>query len=250
MHETILLSDWLLASGCPRSTAYELFKLAGIEPGKTRVPGSRRPVSELSAEQREQMDWLWGQRKAGTSREAIQRLIAQAQGQRLDDLEPSADSPQTTPEAMEPIAAIEAAAARGGVLVPAIEASVERITIKAVAVALQSAKPPRPPVDPLKAAKVLAEAAQLDWLSRSEIARVLGLSQTALNDLNWPHMPRPGYRVEREEFSGEPWFRVVRLGSAAAVGSQAEGGFIGMARELSMEIIPARVVELPHLPFA
>ena len=249
MAEPILLSEWLEASGCPRSTAYELIKLAAIEPGKARIPGSRRPVSELSGEQREQMDWLWAQRKAGTSKEELQRQILQAQGLDPDDLKPSADGLGTNPDESTDASSL----AISGPQQAALGALVETVAAKAVAAAAANLKPARTAPDPLKTAKLLAEAALLDWLSRAEIARVLGLSQTSVDALEWPHRPRPGYRIERELIDGEPWFRVIRGASAPAAigdGGAGSGGFFGLGRDITAAtaIIPVQAVELPLLP--
>ena len=41
------LSDWWTTRDVPRSTAFRLLKIAGLEPEKARVDGSRSPVSSL-----------------------------------------------------------------------------------------------------------------------------------------------------------------------------------------------------------
>lgn len=252
MSEPILLSEWLEVSGCPRSTAYELLKLAGIEPGKAKVPGSRRPVSELNGEQREQLEWLWNQRRAGAGKDELLRQIAQARGLDPDHLETSADGLGTSRDDLETTPDGAALAARNAAVVAAIESATERIATKAIAVAVANTKPSRAPIDPLRQAKLLSEAAQLEWLSKAEAARVLGLSQTVLDGLEWPHQPRPGYRVERAEFDGVGWFRVVRVGSglpSGMSGGGGGGGFFGMAELAACHAIAsARVVELPLLP--
>jgi hypothetical protein len=52
------LSSWWELRRVPRSTAFKLVKIAGIEPGKVRMEGSRSPVSFLNAQQVGQLDAL------------------------------------------------------------------------------------------------------------------------------------------------------------------------------------------------
>ena len=61
------LSDWIAGSGISRSTAYELLKLAAIEPEPRRVEGSRKPVSFLTAKQLPIMEGMARQLRDGRS---------------------------------------------------------------------------------------------------------------------------------------------------------------------------------------
>jgi hypothetical protein len=52
------LSDWWESRDVPRSTAFRLLKVAGLEPEKVRAEGSRSPVSFLTADQVQVLDAL------------------------------------------------------------------------------------------------------------------------------------------------------------------------------------------------
>lgn len=52
------LSDWWESRDVPRSTAFRLLKIAGIEPEKVRADGSRSPVSFLNTDQVAALDAL------------------------------------------------------------------------------------------------------------------------------------------------------------------------------------------------
>jgi hypothetical protein len=125
-------------------------------------------------------------------------------------------------------------------------ALIERTAVKLAAI--NSAKPSRPKPDPLAKAKLLVEAAELDWLNESEIAQVLGTTKGGLNTIDWPHAPRPGFSVERTEINGQAWFRVVRENNglrALTSHTTRPVGFAG-AIEASYRTISAHV-ELPML---
>ena len=69
------LSEWIADSGISRSTAYELLKLAGIEPEPRRVEGSRKPVSFLTAEQLPIMEGMARQLRDGRSLSELTAMI-------------------------------------------------------------------------------------------------------------------------------------------------------------------------------
>ncbi|TWB87699.1 hypothetical protein FB106_12034 [Synechococcus sp. Ace-Pa] len=61
------LSAWWESRAVPRSTAFKLVKIAGIEPGKVRAEGSRSPVSFLDQGQVEALDALHRQLQNGAT---------------------------------------------------------------------------------------------------------------------------------------------------------------------------------------
>ena len=101
------LSDWIAGSGISRSTAYELLKLAAIEPEPRRVEGSRKPVSFLTTKQLPIMEGMARQLRDGRS---------------LADL--SAMVPSRTLNLLERLQAIDVAIATGA---PLSTADVEQL---------------------------------------------------------------------------------------------------------------------------
>ena len=127
-------------------------------------------------------------------------------------------------------------------------AVLEAITTKAIATALANTKAPRAKTDPLKRAKLLAEAADLEWLSVAEIATVLGMSQKDVELLEYPHVPRPGYRLDRELFDGVPWFRVQRPErSTTSPTTSRSVGFLAEPPVAARQMITVSAVSLPVL---
>lgn len=70
------LSDWWESRDVPRSTAFRLLKVAGLEPEKVRAEGSRSPVSFLTAEQVQVLDALAQRLKAGATIAQLEGAIA------------------------------------------------------------------------------------------------------------------------------------------------------------------------------
>jgi len=70
------LSDWWESRDVPRSTAFRLLKVAGIEPEKVRAEGSRSPVSFLTADQVQVLDTLAERLKAGTTIAQLEGVLA------------------------------------------------------------------------------------------------------------------------------------------------------------------------------
>ena len=70
------LSSWWESRAVPRSTAFKLAKIAGIEPEKVRVDGSRSPVSFLKAEQVAAMDALHRKMGEGATLAQLEGALA------------------------------------------------------------------------------------------------------------------------------------------------------------------------------
>jgi hypothetical protein len=70
------LSAWWESRAVPRSTAFKLVRIAGIEPGKVRVEGSRSPVSFLSQQQVQAMDALAAKLQQGATLAQLEGALA------------------------------------------------------------------------------------------------------------------------------------------------------------------------------
>lgn len=70
------LSDWWESRAVPRSTAFRLLRIAGIEPEKVRADGSRSPVSFLTQPQVEALDALAAKVKGGASITQLEGALA------------------------------------------------------------------------------------------------------------------------------------------------------------------------------
>ena len=208
----IRLADWIEQAGLSRSTAYELLKLLGIEPEARRVPTSRKPVSHLSGEQIEQLlPWVQEVQRGATLPQIRDRL---GRIQTVPD-----NSPGQTQ------------------IVP-----VDLVTALA-AIASQQQQP----VDPLRCARALAEAAQLAVaLSASELAGVLGLSPATV--ANWPdgHSPRPGFVLRRQKAGAAVWWTVDRPGQTQIVPVNLRSGASGPARGVGFaQVLDVKAITLP-----
>jgi hypothetical protein len=104
----------------------------------------------------------------------------------------------------------------------------------ALLAAAVAAAMPTAPVDPLRRAKALAEAAELGVaLSSLELAELVGMSPATV--AGWPtgHQPRPGFKLLRckQKPGGAVWWMVEREGdttpmkSLSAVGASRTVGF-------------------------
>lgn len=110
-----------------------------------------------------------------------------------------------------------------------------------------------PPPDPLQQARRLKEAAELAvWLSNAEMAAVLGVSTTTLEDKSHDYSPRPGITLERhQEGKGKPiWWRVRQEGAKVSAlptsGATSRQVGFGAAVEAKCQVLSA-LVELPRL---
>ena len=180
--DAVRLSDWIESKkGLSRSTAYELLKLLAIEPEARRVPTSRKPVSHLSADQVQLLDpWALEITQRGATLSEIRKRLGQLQTIQDDNPGPSAIVP------VDPMAALAAAL--------------------------------QPPVDPLRRAKALADAAELGVaLSTAEMADVLGMAVGTVRGLPDGHQPRPGFTLRRQKAGNAVWWFVERPGSSGTV---------------------------------
>ena len=81
----------------------------------------------------------------------------------------------------------------------------------AVMAAAVVAAMPAAPVDPLRRAKAIAEAAELKVaLSSPELAEVLGMSPATVSSWADGHSPRPGFTLRREKAGAAVWWTVER----------------------------------------
>jgi hypothetical protein len=68
-----------------------------------------------------------------------------------------------------------------------------------------------PPADPLRLAKALAEAADLEVpLSSAELAEVTGVKPGTIGNWRDGHSPRPGFTLSRTKQGGTVWWLVLR----------------------------------------
>ena len=112
----------------------------------------------------------------------------------------------------------------------------------AVLAAAVAAAMPTAPVDPLRRAKALAEAAELGVaLSSPELAEVLGMSPATVS--SWPtgHQPRPGFKLLRfkQKPGGAVWWMVERDGDTSPISNvRAIGGrTVGFGSCLTVEAV-------------
>jgi hypothetical protein len=215
--DAMRLSDWIDATGLSRSTAYELLRLLQIEPEARRVPSSRKPVSHLTADQLEQLQ-PWAQQLAsGATLPQIRDRLGQ-----------SDTVPDNSPKQCG--------------IVPA-----DQLTAALVAIASQQQQ--APPVDPLRCARALAEAAELGVaLSSAELAGVLGMSPATVS--SWPdgHSPRPGFTLRRQKAGAAVWWLVERPGRYGTVQDLkgAAGGQMGRSVGFA-QVLDVQAVSLPQL---
>ena len=220
----IRLTDWIEQAGLSRSTAYELLKLLGIEPEARRVPTIRKPVSHLSGEQIEQLlPWVQEIRDRGVSLPQIRDRLGRIQTV-PDDRPGQLDTiPDNSPGQTQ--------------IVP-----VDLVTALA-AIASQQQQP----VDPLRCARALAEAAQLGVaLSASELAGVLGLSPATVS--SWPdgHSPRPGFVLRRQKAGAAVWWTVDRPGQTQIVPVDLRSGTSGPGRSVGFsQVLDVKAITLP-----
>lgn len=112
-----------------------------------------------------------------------------------------------------------------------VAGQVEQMAAMAAAMA---AAMPMAPIDPLRRAKALAEAADLGVaLSSHELADVVGMSPATVAGWATGHQPRPGFRLLKckQKPGGAVWWMVERDGdtlpmkSLSAVGASRTVGF-------------------------
>ncbi|MEO1004124.1 MAG: hypothetical protein AAFX65_13570 [Cyanobacteria bacterium J06638_7] len=180
----IRLSDWIDSAGISRSTAYELLKILGIEPEPRKVPSSRKPVSHLLPDHLERLTPLAAQLQDGETLAQIREQLAGQSG--------------IVPASPRPCGMVSVSPEQSGAML-------------AIAEAL------RPPADPLRHARALADAASLGvHLGSQELAEALGLATSTV--ASWPdgHQPRPGFTLRRQKAGKGVWWLVERSGTVPA----------------------------------
>jgi hypothetical protein len=76
--DRMALSSWYEGRSVPRSTAFKLVKLAGIETAPMKVATSRAPVAGVNAEQIQQLDALAQMLQNGVTMAQLERQMAGA----------------------------------------------------------------------------------------------------------------------------------------------------------------------------
>jgi hypothetical protein len=116
-----------------------------------------------------------------------------------------------------------------------VAGQVEQMAAMAAAMA---AAMPSAPMDPLRRAKALAEAAELGVaLSSLELAEVLGMSPATVS--SWPdgHSPRPGFTLRREKAGAAVWWMVERQGAPISNVRAIGGRTVGFGSCLTVEAV-------------
>lgn len=95
--DSLPLSAWWESRGLSRASAFRLVKIAGISPGRVKVPYSRLPVASLTAEQVAQLDPLAHRLRNGATLPQLEAELTTAMvaaespsDHASDDLSPSA----------------------------------------------------------------------------------------------------------------------------------------------------------------
>lgn len=183
------LADWHEDRGIPRTNAYGLLKLLGIKPDSRKVPGARKPVAWLSAEQIAALDPLAERLRDGAT---LSRLEAELSGTVRDR------------SAGDALATVPNDAGLSG-MVPNGPGLSGMEALAQLAAALSPASAP----DPLAVPRRLAEAADLGvWLTTPELAAVVGMAPGTVRGWSDGHSPRPGFVLERRKDGGSVWWRV------------------------------------------
>ena len=108
----------------------------------------------------------------------------------------------------------------------------------ALLAAAVAAAMPTAPVDPLRRAKALAEAAELGVaLSSLELAELVGMSPATVS--SWPdgHSPRPGFTLRREKAGAAVWWMVDRQGAPISSVRAIGGRTVGFGSYLTVEAV-------------
>jgi hypothetical protein len=116
-----------------------------------------------------------------------------------------------------------------------VTGQVEQMAAMAAAMA---AAMPSAPVDPLRRAKALAEAAELGVvLSSPELAEVLGMSPATVSSWADGHSPRPGFTLRREKAGAAVWWTVERQGAPISNVRAISGRTVGFGSCLTVEAV-------------
>ena len=188
------LSDWHEQKRIPRTNAYGLLRLLAIVPEQRKVPGARKLVSWLSAEQIATLDPLADRLRDGaTTLAKLQKELSGTVRHRPEGMEAGA------------LASVPHNAEQSGI-VPHSSASFGMEALAQLAAALA---PAPVPLDPLTVPRRLAEAADLGaWLSTPELAAVVGMAPGTVRGWADGHTPRPGFVVARRREGSRTWWRV------------------------------------------
>lgn len=124
--------------------------------------------------------------------------------------------------------------------------------LEALAAAMAAAMP-TPPVDPLRRARLLADAADLGAaLSSAEVAEITGMAASTVSSWADGHSPRPGFVLRRDKVGGSVWWRVERSGGtvaalapAPAAGKRAPGFLACLTPAIEAHPTVLSRVELP-----
>jgi hypothetical protein len=155
-----------------------------------------------------------------------------AQGDALQDHIVSGKPMELFPRADQPDGGLVTRRVSGNGLVAG---QVDQMAVLAAAVA---AAMPSAPVDPLRRAKALAEAAELGVaLSSPELAEVLGMAAVTVS--SWPdgHSPRPGFTLRREKAGAAVWWMVDRQGAPISSVRAIGGRTVGFGSCLTVEAV-------------
>ena len=120
-------------------------------------------------------------------------------------------------------------------MTPQASSDGSQLALLAAAVA---AAMPTAPVDPLRRAKALSEAAELGVaLSSPELADVVGMSPATV--AGWPdgHSPRPGFTLRREKAGAAVWWTVERQGAPISNVRAIGGRTVGFGSCLTVEAV-------------
>lgn len=102
------LAGWYESRGIARATAFRLVKLAGITPGRMKVPGSRAPVSALTGDQVAVLDRLADRLRDGATLPQLEAELTTA----LAPATVAADAGSDSPSLSDPAADASALLAR------------------------------------------------------------------------------------------------------------------------------------------
>lgn len=211
--DVISVADWIAETeGVSRSAAYEIFKIIGLEPIKLRAPGSRSASSHLNAEQRNQMDQIASWIRQGMTMPMLRDKYHYVGS--VGRLDAEETSPALAKQKSSGLSeTVQADSPRQSEIVQSDSTTALLIS------ALENWQQPKPePVDPLKTARALAEAADLSVpLSSHELAGVVSMSVATVSKWSDGHSPRPGFTLHRQKAGNTVWWTVVREGSLAPV---------------------------------
>ena len=91
--DAIPFSSWWESRRVARATAFRLLKVAGITPGRMKVPTSRAPISVISADQAAALDALAAQLRNGRTLAQLEASATTALAARPGPSQTTADDP-------------------------------------------------------------------------------------------------------------------------------------------------------------